>query len=227
MRKIIITAVIVMIVLISHNAISVERLSTLKIQSEGASIRYDPKHSTIINEDITDRDSGIKTIRLLETKLKDYSDEKYVIDFSEGPSNDPLFLIYQKKNNKLINIGLVGGSELTVPYNGYFYVSGRMNRMFTIKTKYTIEGDQIKEIKQLFYYIGLESKTTNEVDIFYDINMTKVVDHLEKGTPVSVILNYNKEYYLIKTEIGILGWIKIPSGERDETKVEGIYYVGD
>jgi len=213
----------------ASDSISFEGLSTMTIpmDDETITIFYNNKHATVINKDITDKESMIKTIRLLETKLKADSNVKYIVDFSEGASSDPQFKIYRNENNKLIYIGYEFGLELAIPSDGFIYISGHTNNMYNKRKKIIIDGDHINEIKQPFYYVGLENKTLEDIDIFSDINMSKAVAHLAKGTPVSVILNYNEEYYLIKTDIGLLGWIKIPSGIRDETKIEGIYFAGD
>lgn len=213
----------------ASNSMSFEGLSnmTIPMDDETISIHYNNKNTTVINKDITDKESMIKTIRLFETKLKTDSNDKYIVDFSEGASGDPQFKVYRNENNKLIYIGYEFGLELTIPSDGYIYISGHTNNMFNKRKKFIIESDHINEIKQPFYYVGLESKALEDVDIFSDINMSNAIAHLVKGTPVSVMLNYNEEYYLIKTDVGLLGWIKIPSGIREETKIEGIYFAGD
>lgn len=227
--RIMIIPIIAIVIFIANNAIAFEGLSTLTIPTSlvTVSVHYDKKYSTIINEDITDEESGIKTIRLIETKLKANSNNIYIIDFNEGVSNDPCFQIYYKENNKLTYIDQFGGLDLTIPYDGYLYSSGHANTMFNKRKKFAIENNNVIEIEQPFYYIGIESKTTVDIDIFSDLNMTKVVAHLVKGTTVSVIMNYNKNYYLIKTDFGLLGWIMIPSGKRDKTIIEDIYFAGD
>lgn len=225
----IIIPIITIIIFIANIAMAFEGLSALTIETnfEDITIKYNEKYSTIINKDITDNESGFLTIRLIETKLKANSNNIYVIDFSEGGSNDPCFQIYYKENNKLTYITQFGGLDLTIPYDGYLYVSGHANTMFNKRKKLTIEDKHLIEIEQPFYYVGIESKTTADTDIFSDLNMTKVVAHLVKGTAVSVIMNYNKNYYLIKTDFGLLGWIMIPSGKRDNTIIEDIYFAGD
>jgi hypothetical protein len=212
----------------SHNAFSDDELSAITIptESENINVYYSKKYSTIINQDITD-ESGIKTIRLLETKIKADSNESYIIDFDEGASWDPSFYIYRLKNKELSRIGLINALKIIIPGDGYFYTSGHVNNMFNQWRKWTIENDNLKEIKQPFYYVGIESRIKKDIDIFYDIKMTSIVEHIRKGTLVNVLMNYNNDYYLIKSEYGLTGWLKIPNGSKEETILDGIFYAGD
>lgn len=221
--------ILFIILFTSNNALSFEGLSSIKIpvRDEIICINYNSRYSTVINKDITDKESGIRTIRLLETNFKPESDERYIIDFCEGASWDPMFEIYRLEDNKLTRIGIVGGLEITIPSNGYFYVSGHTDNMFNKRRKFTTDDGKIKEIRQPFYYVGLDSKAMKDIDIYSDINMSTVIEHIKKDTSVKVLVNYNKDYYLIKTKFGLTGWIKIPFGSKGESELKGIYFAGD
>lgn len=217
-----------MVLIISNNAFGFEGLSSIKIPIRGRNIvtYYVEKYSTIINKDITEKEVPWRTFRLIETKLKAESDERYIIDFCEGPSWDPTFEIWRLEGDKLISIGEIPALEIIIPCNGYLYTSGHTNNMFNKKRKFTIENDELKEIKQPFYYVGLDSKAMEDIDIYSDINMSTVVEHVSKGAQLTVLMNYNDVYYLIKTEYGLLGWIKIAHSRNDDI-IKDVYFAGD
>jgi hypothetical protein len=71
----------------------------------------------------------------------------------------------------------------------------------------------------------LESKTTQEVRLYGDPSQIQLVATIAKGSHVLVLINKD-ENYLLKTEFGLLGWIRIRNGTY-ETPIEGIYFAGD
>jgi hypothetical protein len=117
------------------------------------------------------------------------------------------------------------GLEITFPGDGFFYVTGHTNNTFNQRRKFTIRDDALVEIRQPFYYVGLETVTKEELDVYADFALTTHVAHLPKNTPITVVVN-TEDYYLIKTPRDLLGWTKIRA-EQQDTVIEGLYYFGD
>jgi hypothetical protein len=212
-------------------------LSTLRVKDElldqyfkdGINIHFDQTISTIINQPIEDerfQEAGVYPwMRLITTKIDAQQDIWYTIDFSAGGSLDPMFIIYRNEHQELKELGNILGLEITFPGDGFFYVTGHTNNTFNQRRKFTIRDDTLIEIQQPFYYVGLETLTKEDLDVYADFELTTCVAHLPKNTPITVLLN-TEDYYLIKTPRDILGWAKIHVGQQD-TMIEGLYYFGD
>ena len=212
-------------------------LSTLRVRDElldqyfkdGINIHFDQTISTIINQPIEEehfREIGLYIqTRLITTKIDAQKDTWYTIDFDAGGSLDPMFIIYQNEHQELKELGSIFGLEITFSGDGFFYVTGHTNNTFHQRRKFTIRDDTLIEIQQPFYYVGLETFTKEELDMYADFALTTHVAHLPKNTPITVLLNTD-DYYLIKTSRDILGWAKIHV-EQQDTIIEGLYYFGD
>ena len=186
---------------------------------ENVFIFYDPEHSQIINAREKEKDSE-PVVTVLKTRLDDKEKEIYTITFSPGMSDDPLFTI--KKGDKEINS--FTALELVLPGNGSIYTSGHTNNMFDERRKYQLKDGKIKEAKQAFLYVGIKSKTNGPFQIFSDLNYSKPIATLPKGTEVEVLVNQGKNY-LIRTPFGITGWWKYDGGHS--TPIDGLTYAGD
>jgi hypothetical protein len=136
-----------------------------------------------------------------------------------------MFVISRNEHQELKELGSIFGLEITFPGDGFFYVTGHTNNTFNQRRKFTIRDDALVEIRQPFYYVGLETFTKEELDVYADRELTAHVAHLPKNTPITVVLN-TEDYYLIKTPKDLLGWAKIHV-EQQDTIIEGLYYFGD
>lgn len=212
-------------------------LSTLRVNDElldqyfedGITIHFDKTISTVINQPIKDdrfQETGIYSqTRLITTKIDAQQDIWYTIDFDAGGSLDPMFIISRNEHQELKALGSIFGLEITFPGDGFFYVTGHTNNTFNQRRKFTIRDDVLVEIRQPFYYVGLETFTKEDLDVYADRELTTHVAHLPKNTPITVVLN-TEDYYLIKTPRDLLGWAKIHV-EQQDTVIEGLYYFGD
>ncbi len=67
--------------------------------------------------------------------------------------------------------------------------------------------------------------------IFKTPKMKNSIANIRKGEKLTVLLvDYNENYskYLIKSDLGLLGWTKIKQGLWvDETPIRDLYYHGD
>ena len=82
----------------------------------------------------------------------------------------------------------------------------------------------MEEIRQPFYYVGLESVVTEDIKIYADIEQTNVIANLPIGSTVTVLINKG-ECYLLKTPFGLVGWLKIP--QALQTSIKGLFFNGD
>lgn len=222
-----------------------EHLSTLQIKGYSTyTIHFDSTISRVLNERIDDERGGCLTVKAIITRLSNTSKNKYLVIFCEGMSVDPFFEIHRIVGEKqeldssfqiyaIINeakrkISGISGLEIVIPGNGNIYVSGHTNNMFNMRRKFTLKDDQLEEIKQPFYYVGLVTETTQSVNLYSDINSKKkIVVQLPPGYQVEVLINKG-DNYLVKTYFGLTGWINIPFGLfPEQTPIKGIFFAGD
>jgi len=190
---------------------------------ERITIFFNTKNSILIDEDITNEESGIKTIRIIRISV---NKSNYIVEFSEGGSYDPQFNFYKETENQDIFIGRIFCLELRVSSEGSIYCSGHTNSMFNMKRKFNIRKDNLVEVVQPFYHVGIKSNAVKKIELFDDFDMKRSIGVIPSGSQVMVIVNSKSDYYLVQDKYGITGWIKIPFGER-KSKIEDIFFTGD
>ncbi|MBN1294207.1 MAG: SH3 domain-containing protein [Candidatus Latescibacteria bacterium] len=211
--------------------------------TENISIYFDASITNVIDTLLTgDFDNGGFGVnrRLLTTKILRDSDVTYTIDFSPGMSADPCFIIFRNDGYTLKRLtnGIIGGTQLIVPGDGFLYISGHTNNTFNQRRKYRIDGDTIFEVKQPCYYVGLESVTNREIKLWNDPDAEdeyNLVATLPKGSQVIVLLKQIEQYpnytYLVRTPFGLTGWVRFKTEElfmwTDPNPIEGLFYRGD
>jgi hypothetical protein len=185
----------------NHAQQTTPTLSTLRVRNElldhyftnGIKIHFDKSLSTVINQPLEGehfQEAGIYPwIRLITTRIDVRQATRYTIDFDAGGSLDPRFIIYRNDSRELKELGSILGLEITFPGDGFFYVTGHTNNTFHQRRKFTIRDDALAEIQQPFYYVGLETFTKEELDLYADFALTTHVAHLPKNTPITVVLN--------------------------------------
>jgi len=200
-------------------------------------IYFDAKVSTVIDTlyEHPEKNAGFgPNRRLITTRIDQNTDTTYTIDFSPGMSVDPNFIIFRNIGNEMKQLtrGGIGGTQLIVPGDGFLYISGHTNNTFDQHRIFRVDGDEIIEVEQPFYYVGLQSVTNKEIQLWNEHN---VITILPKGTPIHVLLMKNEPYpnfsYLVKTETGLAGWVRFKPEElymsNKQVSVEGLYYKGD
>ncbi len=184
---------------------------------------FDPKVSLVINKP-RDVGDGYSFFRILRTLIDRSKTENFFIEFDEGPSLDPRFIIYPEKGVKWS--AEFPGTTLIIPGNGFLYVSGHTNNCFDQRKKFALKETEFVEIKQPFYYVGIESRALKDLAITSKQRSGEVVAHIPKGEKVTIILNED-ECYLLKTQFGLLGWVRLQNIGQEAEVLEGIFFYGD
>ena len=197
----------------------------------------DNSNSEIFNKKLKDlgRDHPLYTsdgcdsemVLLAITKVNN-SSKRYAIVYGYCP--EPEFYFYDPNDiSKLY--GLVGGLNMYIPGNGNLYVTGHANTNFDAKRKYIFRENNIQELKQAAYYVGLKTKTINPITLYHTKELKNVVARLPKDYNVEVILAETthkfEDFYLIKTDFGLLGWAKIRVGQHKGVDIKGLFWSGD
>ncbi len=197
----------------------------------------DQSKSEIVNKQLQELDpnhplyasDGCESeMTLLALTPLDNTGRKYAIVFGYCP--EPEFTFYEINKDANI-IATVSGSSLYVPGNGSVYTSGHLNTNFDCRRKYHFSGGTIREVKQPYYYVGLKTKTLTSTILYKTKDLTEEVAKLPANYPIEVLLaetSYKEEdYYLIKTEFGLIGWAKVKARQYESFQIEGIFWNGD
>lgn len=158
----------------------------------------------------------------------------FSIQFDEGPSSDPGFLISSPALDKPT---VLRGEILYVSTTGFFYITSRTNEDFTVKRKYQLKGRNLKEITQAFYLVDMQC-TTSELLVMYEKRCGKgnVIAKIPEGMNVQVLLNdpesgcKDGEQYLVATSFGLVGWVSSEAGYmhfRKGKPLSCLNYIGD
>ena len=200
-------------------------------------VKYDPSCTTLFNKKLSalaktdplysDDEMMGEDIKLLETCLTPNCKERYTVVFSYGPSADPSFLFY-KTSNPDEAVFVSWGMQLYLTANGFFYISGHTNNTYDARRKFKIANDTISEVVQPYHYVGLKTRTKQAITLYSDDNMKNIVAQLPPKYPIEVLLaDQSEEFkYLIKTDFGLVGWVKFDMIYMDD-QIEGLYYSGD
>ena len=123
--------------------------------------------------------------------------------------------------------GYIPGLEFYIPGTGAIYASGHTNTMFDTRRKYVLQGNELVEVKQPFYWVGLESKAKKDLVLYSGKDGKETIARIPKGSALTVVLNESESWYLIKTPFGLVGWLKIDGGSQEADTIEGLYFRGD
>ena len=149
--------------------------------------------------------------------------QKVKLMIDPGPSEDYSF-VFNYKGKKTS----IAGEIIFISQTGTFYVSNRTNANYEIKRKFSISKDGIKEVKQAFFAVNLECKTS-ALAILYTKAGDKgtVVAKIPKGKTLKILVNTFKSYnildldpenksfsndYLVQTSFGLVGWVHSSAG---------------
>ena len=144
--------------------------------------------TSVFYEEYTD---GILLHEFISTSITKSKKEKYTIFFDYGMSADPNFSIVKVKGDSIKHIGSFGGLTLYIPGNGNLYVEGHTNNYYNTRKKYQLKNDQLIEIKQPFYYVGITARTKGLMKLYSDEKLENSVAILPKGAEIEILLNDN------------------------------------
>lgn len=208
-------------------------LTKTYLQDSDIIFGYDNKTTSLIQKkckDLPEKDCPelgeelYKVGRFKNDKIQDELD----IFFSEGASDDPHF-IFSKNNGKIL--GEIYATELYINNNGIMYSAGHTNNMFDHRRKFQLSQDTLIEFQQPYYYVGLKSKTIAPLILYQYKKGNSILAQLPKGYDVEVLLcdtegNTSENYYLVKTDFGLVGWMRV-TGSLYDTPIKGLTYAGD
>ncbi len=200
------------------------------------SIKYNNDITTIYNKicrDLSksdplyyDEGPGAYATKVMKTKINPTGNE-YIIVFDEGPSADPVFLFYKDGDFKQPAFS-IAALNIVVPGNGSVYSSGHTNNMFNKRRKFKVENNKLKEIEQSFYYVGLKTKTLKPLTLYSSTQISNITANLPKDYSIEVLLNKrNTDLYLIKTDFGLAGWVKLENQFYGNQAIDKLVYAGD
>ncbi|MEQ8924326.1 MAG: hypothetical protein RLO81_00860 [Fulvivirga sp.] len=246
--KYIITAILLLGLSNLHAQQPYPNLSTLKIENLCGDesyilIHYDEALAKVINTQLNklpmihqlyassdqheENDIVLLELKFTTTELPN----NYYLVFSWGMSCDPGFYFIDGKTNK--SIGGSPGLEIYIPGGNSIYTTGHLNSTFNKRRKYSFDGTEFNEVEPEFYYVGLETKTLKPITLYTDEELTTKLAYLPENYNVEVIAakrtnDYSSKIkYLIKTELGLLGWSTIEITAFESIQIEGIYFMGD
>lgn len=186
---------------------------------------YTSDLTTILLKDIS-RTDYIKELIVAEVRLADASTVKYQVEYTSGPSEDPGFFIRTSENSKRIG-SKFDGLNFAVFGDNSFYVWGHVNSYFNIRKKYTINDRWVSEVMQPFYYVGLDTIAKKELVLYSNNDGKKQIGNVGTGEKLQIVLNRG-EWYLIKTNLEMLGWWRPKDREFYKSKeIENLFYYGD
>ena len=192
---------------------------------------YDPANTKLINKPCENEkthwacaDGEYGAIIVATT-----NNDNYAIVFNPGPSEDPEFSIYDKSKNLLESIG---ANEFYITSGNIIYTAGISNQMYNKRRKFTFKNGKFIEEKQPFYYVGMKTKTTKNISLYKNKTGNEIIANLTPNYEIEVILadadpNSNDQYYLVKTEFGLVGWLRLAEPYTYDTGIEDLRFNGD
>lgn len=209
-----------------------------KIDIEGEATLYvEPSVNctpTDIVEQQSNGDGGFQGPPVYDVCTVDVGNKKFKVVYSSGPSADPYFELYpisKKGKQGDRSVLAVGATTLYIPKGKNVYSEGWCNTMFNERRKYTHNGTGFIEAKQPYLYVGL--KTTVQplgseqkpLVLYADKSKQTRVATLPVGSEIEVLLHEQKEWYLVRTSFGLVGWTNVLDGVYD-TQI-GVRFAGD
>jgi hypothetical protein len=183
-------------------------------------VLFDKSLTTVLEQSL----SG-DTINLIVTQIKRNGGDRFVVKHWPGPSADPMYIFYLIADSDTVYFGRFAADKVIIPGNGFVYTEHRSNEMFNVKKKFKIVDNKFVEVEQPFYEVGIKSKLTKNVTIYTDTTTIIPVADLFKGQEVHVLLN-SGDYYLIKTPLGLTGWVYVKFNDDGRT-IHDIFIFGD
>ncbi|MBK9673469.1 MAG: hypothetical protein IPO70_14845 [Bacteroidetes bacterium] len=176
-----------------------------------------------------DNEDAGEIIEIVGKYANDKISDSIQIVYDPGLSVDPEFII-TKTNGKIM--GRVAALEFYINNNGVIYSAGHINNMFNKRRKFQLYIDTLIEIQQPFYYVGLKTKTASPLTLYHSKSGNEIIAQLPKDYEIEVLLcdtekNKSQKFYLVKTDFGLVGWLRLTDDSTFETPAKGLFYKGD
>jgi hypothetical protein len=184
---------------------------------------YNPLHCT--------PDSVFATWTLVARFKNDNFRDSLDIIYSAGMSDDPGFIIATKSNRSIFNVWCI---EFYINASGTIYTSGHTNNLYNTRRKYIVQTDTVVEIKQPYYYVGLKGKTLKDITLYKDKSGNEIVAQIPSNYEIEILLADlpPKEFtgiyiFLVRTDFGLVGWLRLTSEDIYGTVLKDLYFAGD
>jgi hypothetical protein len=155
----------------------------------------------------------------------------FTIYFSPGPSADPEFIFVNKKGG---NIGYIAALKLRIQSDLMIHSSGHSNTMFDKRRMFKIQKDTIQEVRQPFYQVGLTGILLRDIKLFSDENFRQIQQTIHAGEEVEIMFalpaGKDEPYeriYILRTESGMIGYLRIENEDTFGGLMAGFFYAGD
>lgn len=231
-RRLIFTALIMFIQLSANEYFSLSAYPWMKISYTGEANVINRFCSVLPADDPFYHESGDSAnfIRVMDYVPDEQNGQLYNILFSMGESADSRYIFY-KAGEYHEPAFVIHTDHLHFRGRGEIIATGSVNEMFTISRKYKLKRGKIRELRQPFYAVDVRSRAVKDFDIYQSRRLRNNVTKIHQGEKLTVLAaEFDKryEYYLIRSDTGLCGWIRIEPGTWvDETPIQDLYYHGD
>lgn len=202
-----------------------------------ASARFNPDITEVFNtvvSELSEADpffcnegEGSYSVKLLKTKISAKYNTEYFVEFSPGPSADPSFFFYKPDNLEKPEFS-IEGLHLVLPGNGSIYISGHANNYYNTRKKFQIISGEPIEVEQPFYYVGLDTKTLESINLYESTRLEKVIAQIPAEYEIEVLLNKKgTTLFLIKSSFGLVGWVDVGYIGQQPKVIENLFFFGD
>jgi hypothetical protein len=202
---------------------------------------FNPKTTRLINEPCYLLDKGspffcekdsifVDWVLVGKFKNENIKDSLNIL-YSQGMSADPGFEISKENGERVTGFSCL---DFYINESGTIYTSGHTNSMYDKRRKFQIQEDTIIEIQQPFRYVGIKGQTLKPITLYEEKTGESVVAHLQKNYEIEILLtessakDFEIEYnYLVKTEFGLIGWLRLTYEDTYGKVLEELFYAGD
>lgn len=196
-------------------------------------VHFNPALVTVVNKPMADATAiDEPQIHVLDFYLDASKSRKLELNFTNGASDDPSFEVRLAGAASSLEYGenMFGALEVFIPGSGAIYASGHTNTTFNKRQKFGFDGAKLIEIKQPYYYVGLNSKALRDLAIYADqLSAEKAkgapLAVIAKGSTLTVLLNEG-DFYLLKSRFGLVGWVKLTLTQSAKD-IDGLFFAGD
>ena len=202
---------------------------------------YDKKYTRLINKPCflldrknpyyCDKDSVFADwIIVAKFKSENFKDSLTIV-YSQGMSADPSFTITDSNDKRIKDFSCL---EFYINGSGTIYTSGHTNNMFDRRRKFQMQNDTIMEIIQPFNYVGLKGRTLKAITLYKDKIGNEIVAQLPKDYEIEILLadgatpDFDLDTnFLVKTDFGLVGWLRLNEDDTYGAILKELYYAGD
>lgn len=186
--------------------------------------------------------------KLLEGKFgKD--DTVYLLECTRGLSADPHCGLLSEEDLKKRadtdgkGLGFIGtdktfpGETLYFPGDGRIYAAGTLNSPHPYAVTALLKDNAVQEMAPMFHYVGLESVADKAFAITAQAQGGDTLAEVKAGDAVTVLLRDGlipaqndsdfREYLLVKTADGIIGWVTEENPLDADLLIRDYRFIGD